>query len=126
MLGTCMYCDQKRMVEDKAAEEYAQIHMIPIEQAADCVAARECNCSGASLVRQRDETLELATDYLKNLFENNPKVLEMCLKGIEAVISQGIDKLTFKKSKKTYSIYLDALGCLKVKTVFSDKEEAKF
>ena len=126
MLGTCMYCNQKKLVNDDDVEEFAQVHIVSKEAAADSVAARECNCDRARLERQREDTIQLATDYINNLFEESPKSKEMALTGINAVVSMAVDKVTFKKGKKTYSLFLDALGCLKLKINFTDKEEVKF
>lgn len=126
MLGTCMYCDQKRMVDDEEVKEFAKIHAIPVESAADSIAARQCNCDGACLARQKEETIELATKYMNNIFEDHPRVLEMSLKAIDAVANMVVDKVTFKKGKKTYTLYLDKLGCLKLKKSFTDRDEVKF
>ena len=55
MLGTCMYCNNERIVEDAEVKDFAEHNGISVEMAADAVAARQCNCSGATFFRNREK-----------------------------------------------------------------------
>ena len=112
MIGTCMYCSNERIVEDTEVKDFADHNGISIEMAADAVAARQCNCTGATFFRNREEKIKMATDYMEHYFEKDQKEL--------------VEKVTFKKGKRTFTLSLDARGCLKFKKDFKETDEEKF
>ena len=126
MLGTCMYCNNERIVEDAEVKDFADHNGISVEMAADAVAARQCNCSGATFFRNREEKIKMATDYMEHYFEKDQKVLELAKVAIDTVASELVEKVTFKKGKRTFTLSLDARGCLKFKKDFKETDEEKF
>jgi len=126
MLGTCMYCNNERIVEDAEVEEFAKYNGISVEMAADAVAAHECNCSGATFFRNRETKIKMATDYMEHHFEKDQKTLELAKIAIDTVASERVSKVTFKKGQRTYTLSLDARGCLKFKNKFEETDEEKF
>lgn len=126
MIGTCMYCSNERIVEDAEVKDFADHNGISEEMAADAVAARQCNCSGATFFRNREEKIKMATDYMECHFKKDHKTLELAKIAIDTVASELVEKVTFKKGKRTYTLSLDARGCLKFKNEFKDTDEEKF
>ena len=115
--GICKYCRQVVMVE--APEDYtaAEVNQLATEQ---------CACKEAVIFRKRKERMMKAAEWAKEHFSDNEKQLQAFCAGIQTVFEYEFDKVTIKKGKETFAIYLDKDGMINISRTYKESSKKEF
>ena len=124
--GECIFCHTFREVDYYVAMARATLDKVDLQNAADRISTDICNCKQGVEFRKRKERLENAAGYLKKVFAENESAAQMSMCAIKAVDEHAVDKVTFKIDKYAYTIDKDKDNMLRVKTKFTDGQEATF
>ncbi len=117
--GACKYCGQSRLIDWNEDE--------PISQAeADERATNECDCSDASVARNRERKIQRAQEWVRNRFEGCPGVIALFDEAINETVNYEVEAISIKFGEWTHKIFVDSEGFLTIKSGKKVDEEAQF
>ena len=124
--GECIFCHTFRQIPYEDAFTIAQLRGISEQEAADDLATDMCRCKQGIDFRESKKRLENAAEFMHKIFAENEGAYQMSLCCLKAVDSGDVEKVTFKIGKFSYTIDKDAQAMIRVKTKYTDSQDAKF